>query len=184
MYDLVNKAVYNSRAIQVKKFLSEKNPKAIFIETCQFSDQNEYTHLIILHSKVSSKEISECIGSPEFDNNFFSKFEASFKLILLEFPLSDLFMGYCYYSYNIGFLLNELIKPLDLVLTDKGLFQIKDGEQKLLSNSWFKICDILDLSFKTWERGFKNPEELFMFVALSRYVINVKQPYSHSYEKL
>lgn len=173
---LVNKTVYDSTALEIKKFLKEKYPSAIFLEASQFSKQENFTHLIILHSHVSSKEIHDQISSSEFNSKFFFQSEDSFRLVFLEFQLKDLFMGYCYYSYNLGFLLKELVEPLGLVLTDKGLFK----DEELLSNSWLKICDILDLSFKTWERGFKDSEELFHFISYSRFLLPKKQPYSET----
>lgn len=170
---LVNKTVYDSTALEIKKFLKEKYPSAIFLEASQFSKQENFTHLIILHSHVSSKEIHDQISSSEFNDKFFFQSEDSFKLVFLEFQLKDLFMGYCYYSYNLGFLLKELIEPLGLVLTDKGLFK----DEELLSNSWLKICDILDLSFKTWDRGFSDHESLFDFISTSRFISHQKKNY-------
>lgn len=158
--------------MQIKQFLSKQFPSAIFIESNQFANQDNYTHLIILHSRVSSKDISKCM----FNDQFFTNLESSFRFIFLEHDLKDLFIGYCYHSYSLGFLLKELIEPLGLVLTDKGLFK----EGSLLTNSWLKICDILDLSFKTWERGFKDSEEMFHFISYSRFLLPKKQPYSET----
>jgi len=170
MLNVTERLDHEKLSTQVKQYLLSKFPncKGIVVEPAFFSNHDFFTHLVLLHSNLSFNGVERVLNSGEFGELFDSVFSGAVKLVLIESEMKDLFMGYSFYSFNAGFLINELLTPLEFSLTPKGLIS---GDQ-VITNSWLKVCDILDLSSKTWERGFKDPPELFAFLDTSNFLVH------------
>ena len=113
MLNVTERLDHEKLSTQVKQYLLSKFPncKGIVVEPAFFSNHDFFTHLVLLHSNLSFNGVERVLNSGEFGELFDSVFSGAVKLVLIESEMKDLFMGYSFYSFNAGFLINELLTP-------------------------------------------------------------------------
>jgi hypothetical protein len=127
--------------------------------------------------RLKAEDFQNLLGSPVklLNSNVWSFLYQGVQIDLIFTPANEIEFSLFYFSFNdLGNLIGRLYHKMGLKFGHKGLFYIvRHGNYPFgeicLSRNPKKTIDFLGLSWYRYQQGFKNLEEIFRFVASSKF---------------
>ena len=160
---------HNGYIRKVKPILAYKNkPDFGDLDVLMDSDELHPNWIELLKNAFNSKAY--------YHNGDVVSFEyKNFQVDVIKTPIHEFDAAYHYFAYNdCGNLMGRLTHQFGLKLGHDGLTYVyRDGDQVIgeivITRDFHEVCWFLGLDYQVWKEGFNELEDIFKWVATSKY---------------
>lgn len=168
--------------IREVKTIAMLNLNATITEVISFKNKQDFgdADLLIVSDDLPNHWVDTLKDAFEskaiYNNGDVVSFEyKNFQIDIIKCPSHEFMASYHYFSFNdLGNLLGRMTKKFGLKLGHDGLTYVyRDGDQVIgnivITREFHEVCWFLGVDYQQWKEGFNDLDDIFKFVASSRY---------------